>query len=318
VLEETPRSECAQLQRTWFVGSVLQGSYLVGANLQGSFFDSSDLQGAQLDYAYLQGAYLVHVELQGASLANARLQGAMLHDAALQGASLDGALLRGASLKYTKLQGASLNKTVLDGAQLNEASVWRVDPRSAESRAGMHVTGVKTGLGNPGQECGENRMCGWSASQFSSLKQRITEYTSGDWQVLSRIEILDPAKPLDGEVDMTKAWADLEHSQPDLDAQQNSLRQTGCSKIAAPYVIQGILSQGGVKNRDGLIINDAGPFGDRFEADRFHPAALARYFLDEANCPGARGLSEKDRSNLRDIESGAWLGSDGSAPSRDN
>jgi uncharacterized protein YjbI with pentapeptide repeats len=322
VLQDTPRPECAQLQRTWFVGSELQGSFLVGANLQGSYFDSSDLQGAQLDYAYLRGAYLVNVKLQGASLAMARLQGAMLHDVGLQGASLDGTLLQGALLKYAKLLGASLNKAVLDGAQLNEAYVWRADPRSVESRAGLRVTAVKTGLEYPGQECGENRegnrTCNWSATQFGSLKQRITEYTVGDSQVLARIEMaLDPAKPLDGEADMAKAWADLEHSQPELDAQEKSLRETGCNVTAAPYVIQGLLFQGGIKTRN-LPLNMTEPFGGRFGADHSHPAALARYFLDEANCPGARGLSEEDRSSLRDIRDGAWPGSDDSAPSTDN
>jgi hypothetical protein len=89
--------------------------------------------------------------------------------------------------------------------------------------------------------------------------------------------------------------------------------------MAAPYVIQGFIFQGGVKSRYmNLILDETGPFGGRFGADRSYPAALARYFLDEANCPGARGLSEEDRSSLREIRDGALPGSDGSAPAREN
>jgi uncharacterized protein YjbI with pentapeptide repeats len=307
---ETPRRECADLRRIWIVGSELQGSSFRGANLRGSFFDSSDLQGALLDYAYIRGAYLNSVTLHGASLANARLQAATLIDVGLRGASLDGTLLQGASLQRAVLQGASLNQAVLDGAQLKEAFVWRADPRSAKSLASVRVTAVKTGPVDPEHECGQNRDCKWTAIRFGSLKQRITEYTpGGDWRskALDRIEMaLDPAKPLDGDADMAKAWADLEHSRPELDAYENILRETGCNENAAPYVIQGLILQGGTKTYNIDQFNWTGPFGDRFGVDRSHPAALARYFLDEANCPGARGLSEEDRSNLRKIRDGAW------------
>src|SRR5215831_2202572 len=109
---ETPRRECAQLQRTWFVGSELQGSSLRGANLRGSFFDSADLQGASLDNAFIQGAYFAAVNLDGASLFNAQLQGATLINVRLRGASLDQTLLQGALLKNAILQGASFKKAV--------------------------------------------------------------------------------------------------------------------------------------------------------------------------------------------------------------
>jgi len=212
--------------------------------------------------------------------------------------------------------------------QLNEAYVWRADPRNVKSSAGAHVTAVKTGPEDPGPGCGENtegnnRTCNWSATQFHSLTQQITEDTPpGDWrlQALARIEALDPAKPMDGETDIAKAWANLERSQPEPDVQQNILRETGC-KAAAPYVIQGFIFQGGVKSRyNGLIVNEygTGPFGGRFGVDRSHPAALAHSFLDDANCPGARGLSKDDRSSLREIRDGAWPGTDGSALPRGN
>ena len=85
------------------------------------------------------------------------------------------------------------------------------------------------------------------------------------------------------------------------DAQQNILRETGCSEKAAPYVIRGFIFQGGVTSRyNGIPFNKTEPFGGRFGADRAHPVAIARYFLDEANCSGARGLSEEDRSSSRE------------------
>jgi uncharacterized protein YjbI with pentapeptide repeats len=330
---ETPRrKECADLRRTWFVGSELQGSSFRGANLRGSLFDNSDLQGALLHYAHIQGAYFADVKLDGAALIGARLEGATLFNVRLKGASLEGAFLHGALLKDAELQGASLKEAVLDGAQLNEPYVWRADPRSVKSRAGVSVTAVITGPENPKHECRDYGMCNWSATQFGSLKEQITQHTpAGEWrsEALGRIEMaLDPARPLDGEKDMAKAWADLEHPQPALDAQQNEqqnilreniLRETGCSEKAAPYVIQGLMFQGGVTIRyNGIAVNQTEPFGGRFGADRAHPAALARSFLDEANCPGAGGLSEADKSSLREIRDGALQGSDGSAAAKEN
>jgi uncharacterized protein YjbI with pentapeptide repeats len=324
VLEETPRRECTQLQHASFVGSELQGSVLIGANLQGSSFDNTDLKGSLLDHAYLRGAHFMAVELQGASLEHARLQGATFVDVRLEGASLDRTFLQGALLKYAQLQGASLNEAVLDGAQLIESYVWRADPRGVKSRAGIRVTAVTKGPEYPGDECGKDtegksRVCKWSGVQFGALKEQIAQHTpAGEWrsQALARIEPIDPAKPLDGETDMAKAWGDLEQSQPDLDVQQNVLRETGCSITGAPFVIQALILQGGVKvpHDDGLIIvDDMGPFGGRFGADRSHPAALAQYFLDEANCQGARGLSEEDRSRLREIRDGVSRSDDAAA-----
>jgi hypothetical protein len=61
---------------------------------------------------------------------------------------------------------------------------------------------------------------------------------------------------------MAKAWVDLEHSQPEPDAQQNILRETGCSEKTAPYVIQGFIFQGGVTSRyNGIAFNKTEPFG---------------------------------------------------------
>ena len=174
---ETPRKECADLRRTWFVGSELQGSNFRGANLRGSLFDNSDLQGALLHYAHIQGAYFATVKLDGAELMGARLEGATLFGVRLRGASLEGAFLNGALLKDAELQGASLKEAALDGAQLNETYVWSADPRIVNSRAGVRVTAVITGPENPKHECSDYGMCNWSATQFGALKEQITQHT---------------------------------------------------------------------------------------------------------------------------------------------
>jgi hypothetical protein len=65
-----------------------------------------------------------------------------------------------------------------------------------------------------------------------------------------------------------------------------SLRQIGCTTAGAPYVIHGLLGSG---------------FYKRFTSDRTQAAAVAQAFLDEAHCPGARGLSEQDKATLQII-----------------
>jgi hypothetical protein len=39
----------------------------------------------------------------------------------------------------------------------------------------------------------------------------------------------------------------------------------------------------------------------RFQDSRSQEAAVAAAFLDEAKCPGARGLSEENKAKLREI-----------------
>ena len=63
------------------------------------------------------------------------------------------------------------------------------------------------------------------------------------------------------------------------------LQETGCDAGGAPYVIPRLLRT----------------LNERFKADPSKKVALAAAFLDEANCPGAHGLSEQDKSALRTI-----------------
>jgi hypothetical protein len=103
---------------------------------------------------------------------------------------------------------------------------------------------------------------------------------------LQRVAVLDP-KPLKGEEEMAKAWADLEGtSRPDKgheDSLAAARREAGCDGSGAPYVIR-------------ALFRDIETFGEL--SDR---AALAATFLDEAHCPGAKGLSEKEKARLQQI-----------------
>jgi hypothetical protein len=62
---------------------------------------------------------------------------------------------------------------------------------------------------------------------------------------LKRIAILDPAKPLEGEEALPKAWDELAGSLPTLEGDQKHLatllREIGCEAAGAPYVIRALL-----------------------------------------------------------------------------
>jgi uncharacterized protein YjbI with pentapeptide repeats len=279
----------AQLQGALLTGARLQGALLVGAQLQGAYLRWAHMQGAWLGVAQLQGASLDQAELQGASLDDARLQGAWLYDTQLQGAKLDDAQLRGATLDYAQLQGASLDGAQLQGASLSHVFAWRADARKMNAEGAL-VVAPETRPKYVWPDCPAPRQsaCDWSAGSFAALKGLIErEVPEGSRRdaALKRIAILDPAQSLNG---WEEVWADLARSSPSLDVYEASLvarlRETGCDASGAPYVI-----------RELLLIRRS-----RF-VPRPQPPELAAAFLDEAQCPGARGLSEDEKLHLRDI-----------------
>jgi hypothetical protein len=138
------------------------------------------------------------------------------------------------------------------------------------------------------------------------LKRLIEEQVPEDRVrhiALELIAPLDPARRLDSEEAMAKAWADLAQSSPSLDVYEKSLavslRETGCDANGAPYVIRRLL----------------GKLDTRFTSGSPQPAALATAFLDDAQCPGARGLSEEEKVMLREIRDGRPPAPPGPAPS---
>jgi uncharacterized protein YjbI with pentapeptide repeats len=277
-----------------FDGAHLQGVSFIGAGLQGASFDGAQLQGASLADAALQGASFSAAQLQGASLDRAELHGAVIEFAQLQGASLQGAQLQGANLGMAQLQAADLDGTQLhgaflsgaglDGASLVSVSVWRTTP-PPPSR--MRVVALEIG---PKSRC-SGATCEWSTESYTAMRRGLEEHIpEGGLRdyALTRVAILDPATASpEGEAQIAEAWAGLAEASPSRDDYGNRLlgllHQTGCERDGAPYVIRGLLRT----------------IARRFPSDSQHPAALAAAFLDEASCPGAKGLSDEDKAALR-------------------
>jgi hypothetical protein len=99
------------------------------------------------------------------------------------------------------------------------------------------------------------------------------------------IGLLDPDKQLHDEVEMKQVWTDHTKSAPDHDAFKKAVAsawsEVGCAKSSnARYVIEAIA--------------------------RSFPLAVCT-FLDEAHCPGARGLSDADKDELREIRDRAGI-----------
>jgi uncharacterized protein YjbI with pentapeptide repeats len=277
----------AQLQGADLTEAQLQGAQLDGAQLQGADLTSAQLQGAALAFAQLQGADLTRAEFQGAQLAGAQLQGAMLGGAHLEGALPDYARLQGAWLDGTQLQGASLDHVQLQGALLAHIFGWRADVRHVDGE-GARVVSPETGPKYGSSNCPQP--CDWSPGSFAALKQLIERQVPKGGRrddALKRIAALDPAKLLPEEEALATAWTDLARSSLSLDEYEKGLakwlRETGCDANGAPYVIRRLL----------------GRLDRRFSSGSPQVAALAAAFLDDAHCPGARGLSDQETFRLQ-------------------
>jgi hypothetical protein len=246
----------------------------VQQGVDGAQLDGAQLQGAELAYAELQGASLYRADLQGASLTFARLQGASLTAADLQGASLDGAQLQGASLTFARLEGASLANVYL----------WRARASKPE---GAYVEKPVTERKHKRLDCPPGEICLWSADSYAALVRIIRDTVpAGERQkyALNRISRLDPDKEVE---ESYERWADLTKNFQTLEEYRKNLvgvlRAIACDATGAPYVI-------------GRLWHD---LPGRFGVDVLRASELATEFLNEAKCPGARGLSEEDRVRLR-------------------
>jgi hypothetical protein len=179
-----------------------------------------------------------------------------------------------------KLQGASLDGAQLQGASLDEAQLWRTDARGSAWEDTRVI---------------EPQIEPMSAESFAELKEMIgKEVPVGDIRrhAMERIEKLDRAKALEGEAEMAKVWEAQARSSPATDVYEKRLariwQEIGCSAEGAPHVIRGLLAR-----LRGL------PFP--FDAQSPHPSSLAKAFLDEEHCPGARGLSDAEIAKLKAI-----------------
>jgi uncharacterized protein YjbI with pentapeptide repeats len=190
----------------------LQGAMLKGAQLQGLILGGAHLEGANLGGANLEGAWLSNAHLEGAWLAFANLQNVCLIYADLEGAWLKHAVLTGADLNHVQLQGATLEDARVDGALLGRVFAWRADVR----KSGVNAGGQGVSVVGPYTDR-KFREGDWTADSFAKLMRRIEEEVpKGDRResALKWIANLDPAKPLDEEEEMAKAWVGLEKNAP--------------------------------------------------------------------------------------------------------
>jgi uncharacterized protein YjbI with pentapeptide repeats len=312
----------AQLQGATLKRAHLQGASIEFANAQGALLEFAELQGASLSYAHLQAAQLTGAQLQSASLDSAQLQSAALDRAQLQGANLDAAQLQGASLAGAQLQGVSLNKSNLRAASLQRVFVWRAQGTDAALDS-MRVVQPEAGASILTVEHCQFVPTAYLPERFAALKgmiEPIAASGSPKGEALERaLKQLDTLNPEDLSIDAAldppaTRWGELAAASPRDEEYETalaaSLQETGCAADGAPYVIRGLLrrlERTPERNVPNMPRNCR--WGARFAAPREYvfsdaspyPAALARTFLDEKTCPGARGLSEEDKGRLREV-----------------
>jgi len=139
--------------------------------------------------------------------------------------------------------------------------------------------------------------CDWSSTTFPLLKRlMVDQVPAGELrsQALERMNKLDPATPVEEEDELTKHWIDRAASPPAPEDYYKTVVEVwvkaGCNGDGAPHVIHGML--------DSL---DRRTLDTRFEYGSAEVHAIANAFLDEANCPGAVGLLENDKVQLREL-----------------
>ena len=295
-----------RLEGAVFVGAHLKEADFTGAQLARAFFLVTDLrdakfecdkageenrcaqlQGAYLEAAQLQGTSIKDAQLQGAYLRAAQLQGASLDGAQLQGANLDGAQLQGAHLTAVQLQGASLVDAHLEGASLRDVFVWRTNPQ-AEAEYAWIVNPVPKPKYS-GLDCAPSRACDWTDQGYAALKVIVEAVPLGSLRdlALGRIEPLGKT-PYEEDGMSAKDWRRLAaESRRSAEVHPGELERRligiGCAVEGAPYVIRGLIEQLDV----------------RFQHNSARKTEIAGAFLDEANCPGAQGLSEENKATLR-------------------
>ena len=154
----------------------------------------------------------------------------------------------------------------MHGAFLDAVEIWRADLKAENPGILVHSLIYES----------------LPSRSFNSLKKRLEPYLKKD-----AIDALDPDKPLNGEDETRKRWSALEAGAQSSDTHDKylakGLRKLGCDKDGAPYVIRGLL-----ENLDR-----------RFSSSGTLRSKLAGCFLDETECPGARGLSDGDKVKLK-------------------
>ena len=258
--------------------------------------NSMSLRFRSLERAVLINAHLRKADFTGAFLAGADFSRADLREAKFEcglevGLKSRCAQLEGASLEHAQLQGASLGNAQAGGASLRWTYVWRTLPPFYATEA--FVAQPQLGPSYVGLDCPMYVLsCHWSRASYVALKSLIeNSVPAGDRRdkALERIATLEnSAYPIDKV--SAKAWRDLANGSARtpssyFDTLAKVFKEIGCVADGAPYVIAHLTPK--------LYQRFYGPLGQERE--------LAAAFLDEAKCPGARGLSEENKAKLQEI-----------------
>jgi Pentapeptide repeats (8 copies) len=331
--------EYANLQGASLVNAQLEAADLRYSRLRGADLFGAELQAADLQGARLEGANLDRTLLAGATLNYAILHGASLAFANLQGADLVRAQLQVASLIETQLEGASLFDARLEGALLRKTFVWRTDPPSSATGAFVdepeprprqpHFAFKSKDGAAPARE--QDALpagwfdagivvdcCNWSETYYAALKLLIEDpVPAGPRRDQALRQIATSEKPPyvadegSAKAGMHLAEKTARSAGSYFNTLAKSLKEIGCAADGAPYVIGGLIHQ--LEEPPKLLQPHF-----RFGGDISLEAELAASFLDEARCPGARGLSEENRAKLREIRDRALLHCRLPVPRRDN
>jgi hypothetical protein len=219
---------------------------------------------------------------------NAQFQGASFFDASFNGAWFGRGV--GAMAQPAQLQGVDFDAADLEAAYFNTPPVWRSNARDLRPSKDAFVHEPVMEQKSNGIGCGDRRICDWSSESFAALKRMVeTRVPAGPYRdaALKRIEILDPAKPLDGEQEMAAAWKEFSArprpTQGEFDRVLLGLYRTiGCDPNNTVYPLRRIIS------------NVLGTFDGGNEA----LMQLLETFDRDPKCQNARALTARDREIL--------------------
>ena len=206
--------------------------------------------------------------MQGARLNGAQMQGASLDRAQLQGASLDGAQLQGALIADAQIWRLRAPGARLDDAQLRDLDFSDAPPCPDEVR--------------PGEACPNRRS--W-AGRIEEWTKSIPAGEPQEW-ARQRLAILTANNQPAGAETAQGTWRNHPPPQPEAVAQR--LGDLACGPDHAPYIARSILEQ--------ILREQPRNLGTQRQT-------LAARMLN-ADCPGAKDLTEGARSRLRDIAEG--------------
>jgi len=154
-----------------------------------------------------------------------------------------------------------------------------VEITAAANKAGLYTNLITSAVGV-------------TAERFAALKQLLLDRLSDGprrKRALQQVAMLDPAAPLPGEERLAEVWTRWAQSPPAPNDREKSLvevsQKIGCAADGAPYVIHRW-----IEAKDELLFADNPP-----------ARTLTAAFLDEAQCLGARGLSNEDKAALKGL-----------------